>query len=306
MPTFTPPHPSEEPLITNSFAAHMIRSRSTINARAVCALEAIHRWCITGTPIQNRLNDLSSLLLFLRVSPYDDAKTFEDEITQPWKIDMDETAVFKLQTLMKIIALRRPKDVVSLPHRSETIVHVPFTAEEMEIYDRARLGIINSIDTALSSAESAGIGYINAFQRINDLRYICNHGRPPIRRKIRSKNSEFDSNSFQRELDRLLDVVGMVCSSCGTDIQEDADAGGIEIPPASMTSDTVEMCRHCMNQQARSIIPSPLGSDTDNSPTSSESTPIFSSKVRALVSQVQQVPTDDKWFDLTINSAISC
>ena len=129
----------------------MIRSRRTANARAVCALHAAHRWYITGTPIQNRLGDLSSLLQFLKVSPYDETKTFDAEISQPWKSRMDETALRKLQTLMKMIALRRPRTVISLPHRSEIIESIAFTAEEIQTYEQARLGTIESIDLALSS-----------------------------------------------------------------------------------------------------------------------------------------------------------
>lgn len=66
-------------------AAHMIRSKHTASAKSIFALEAEHRWCITGTPIQNRLGDLCSLLRFLRVHPYDDPRVFEAEISQPWK-----------------------------------------------------------------------------------------------------------------------------------------------------------------------------------------------------------------------------
>jgi SNF2 family DNA or RNA helicase len=49
----------------------MIQNRSSKRAQAVFALHARYRWYLTGIPIQNRLEDLGSLVEFLRVDPFD-------------------------------------------------------------------------------------------------------------------------------------------------------------------------------------------------------------------------------------------
>jgi DNA repair protein RAD16 len=50
--------------------AHRIKSRNTGTAKSAYALSAEMKWCLTGTPLQNRVGDLCSLLRFMRVPPY--------------------------------------------------------------------------------------------------------------------------------------------------------------------------------------------------------------------------------------------
>ena len=49
--------------------AHFIKSRSSQTAAAAFALTSIHRWCLSGTPLQNRVGELYSLIRFLRIDP---------------------------------------------------------------------------------------------------------------------------------------------------------------------------------------------------------------------------------------------
>ncbi|KAI1414591.1 SNF2 family N-terminal domain-containing protein [Hypoxylon sp. FL1857] len=50
--------------------AHCIKSRQTMTAKACFALNAEYRWCLTGTPLQNRIGEFFSLLRFLKVTPF--------------------------------------------------------------------------------------------------------------------------------------------------------------------------------------------------------------------------------------------
>ena len=50
--------------------AHNIKSRTTSCAKACFALRADHKWCLSGTPVQNRIGEFFSLLRFLEVRPF--------------------------------------------------------------------------------------------------------------------------------------------------------------------------------------------------------------------------------------------
>lgn len=277
--------------------AHMIRNQSTANAKAVFALHTTHRWCITGTPIQNRLGDVASLLRFLKVCPYDDPKTFDREIAQPLKNGEDQSVIKRLQKLMKMVALRRPKKVMSLPDRDEVVESVKFTAEEAAIYDHARKDTIKLIDSALSSIGEVGSAYIGAFQRINSLRYICNHGKAPQRvRKLATQAVGWNDTVLQQELDKLLEPAVLVCRSCATDIQEDDEAMGdkLGVTPSAVQRSS-NLCRNCAAQSRDA-----LQDDSENESESAESigTHAPSSKILALVSEVMKIPKGDKWYSL--------
>ena len=50
--------------------AHKIKARTTNTAKCIYALKSTTKWCLTGTPLQNRVGELYSLVRFLRMDPY--------------------------------------------------------------------------------------------------------------------------------------------------------------------------------------------------------------------------------------------
>ncbi|KAH9904721.1 SNF2 family N-terminal domain-containing protein [Xylariomycetidae sp. FL2044] len=50
--------------------AHCIKSRTSMTAKACFALQTEYRWCLTGTPLQNRIGEFFSLIRFLNIAPF--------------------------------------------------------------------------------------------------------------------------------------------------------------------------------------------------------------------------------------------
>ncbi|NWI97666.1 TTF2 factor, partial [Pitta sordida] len=118
--------------------AHNIKNPRTQTAIAVCKLRASARWAVTGTPIQNNLLDMYSLLRFLRCSPFDEYKV--------WKYQVDNNTKKggeRLSLLTRSLLLQRTKDqldstgkpLVSLPQRSTQLHQLKLSAEEQAVYD---------------------------------------------------------------------------------------------------------------------------------------------------------------------------
>ncbi|KAK4395991.1 Helicase-like transcription factor CHR28 [Sesamum angolense] len=86
-----------------------IKNHRTQVARACCSLRAKRRWCLSGTPIQNSVDELFSYFRFLRYDPYDKYKTFGSSIKA--LISRDSVKGYKkLQVVLRNIMLRRTKD----------------------------------------------------------------------------------------------------------------------------------------------------------------------------------------------------
>ncbi len=281
--------------------AHMIRGSSTQNARAVREVDAIHRWCITGTPLQNRVSDISSLLQFLRVHPYDNPKTFEADMIKPWKHEINEKPLQRLRLLMKMIALHRSKKIIHLPLLEEIIKEINFNTNELDIYENAREGTIRLLDQTLSSGPASGSTYLNAFQRMNEMRYICNHGAKKSNKNTESAESEQDQDengNNEHELDHLLDNSDEACLICGTDISEDQESSSYARTIVAAQRDQLRLCVICAQQ--RIVTPAPqlptLPSSQEDIMQLDDSGKELPSKIKAIVSYVQKIPKGDKWY----------
>ncbi|XP_032534871.1 transcription termination factor 2 [Chiroxiphia lanceolata] len=118
--------------------AHNIKNPRTQTSIAVCKLRASARWAVTGTPIQNNLLDMYSLLRFLRCSPFDEYKV--------WKYQVDNNTkkgAERLSLLTRSLLLQRTKNqldsagkpLVSLPQRSTRLHKLKLSEEEQSVYN---------------------------------------------------------------------------------------------------------------------------------------------------------------------------
>ncbi|EMF13962.1 SNF2_N-domain-containing protein [Sphaerulina musiva SO2202] len=125
--------------------AQCIKNRNTQTAKAACMLKAKYRFCVTGTPMMNNVEELYSLVKFLGIRPYNRWEKFRVDFNTPLRSAHDplnrDRAMRQFQILCKSIMLRRTKKskfegepILHLPERSTTVDKPEFSTDEQEFY----------------------------------------------------------------------------------------------------------------------------------------------------------------------------
>ncbi|KAF6824281.1 DNA repair protein rad5 [Colletotrichum musicola] len=156
--------------------AHYIRNRSTKQFSAVSNLAAHHRWCLTGTPIQNSLEDLGSLAAFLRVPVLENSMTFKRFITGPCTSAVASKRSFEaLRTLLASICLRRTRELINLPAPVKETRILELTSLEREQYNTIIFDSKRVIQMAVSKRGNRKVNTAVLLSLLR-LRLFCNHG----------------------------------------------------------------------------------------------------------------------------------
>ncbi|KAG8919048.1 DNA helicase rad5 [Tulasnella sp. 408] len=239
--------------------AHYIKSRHTKTAKACYGLRACRRWCLTGTPIVNRLEDLHSLLHFLRDEPWSDFAFFKSSITTPF-LNHDPKCLDVVQIVLESVLLRREKtmkdrdgrSIVSLPPKEVKTETLEFSPAERKIYDSIYADAKHAYD-AFNARGVIGKNMSNILALLMKLRQAVLHP-SLIRRRLRTdEETEDDVMETNAQGDgKNIDVDALINEfSLGVEkeeVQESKafaigvlkDLGSIETQECPLCLDTVQ------------------------------------------------------------------
>ena len=154
--------------------AQNIKNYDTKQSKAARSLDADCRFALTGTPVENNVGDLWSIMEFLNPSFLGTSKEFKRNFFIPIQAEQDSAASERLKRATGPFILRRlktDKSVISdLPEKMEMKVYCNLTKEQSSLYG----SVLKELDRALYSAE--GIkrkGIIMA--ALIRLKQVCNH-----------------------------------------------------------------------------------------------------------------------------------
>ncbi|KAI9890228.1 MAG: hypothetical protein M1814_004390 [Vezdaea aestivalis] len=181
--------------------AHTIREQNTQSSKAVCALPANRRWAVTGTPVQNKLDDFGTLLKFLRLEPFESQAGFQTYILAPFK-HADTEVLPKLRILVDSVTLRRLRDRINLPPKQDAVVKLDMDSDERRVYNMfaaaARDKVNNLTNTEARNGKLGSKMYAQVLKSIMCLRLLCAHGEELLSEEDRQKLEGLNkSNAIQ-------------------------------------------------------------------------------------------------------------
>ncbi|KAI1502132.1 SNF2 family N-terminal domain-containing protein [Biscogniauxia marginata] len=230
--------------------AHTIKNRNAKAAKACYELRSVYRWCLSGTPLQNNLDELQSLVKFLRIKPYDDLREWRDHFDLPMKNGRGEIAMQRLRSVLKCFMKRRTKDILKedgalntggkesndgeertktnfkVTERKVVAIATEFSPAERRFYDRLE----QRTDKSLEAMMRNKINYASALVLLLRLRQACNHPKLVEGKLEKDKDAlseETRPKKADADVDALADLLGGLdvetkhCEICGWELDEE-------------------------------------------------------------------------------------
>ena len=154
--------------------AQAIKNAATKQATAIRSIPAGVRIAVTGTPVENRLADLWSILEFANPGLLGSAASFKKRYAEPIERHGDDEAAARLRRFTGPFVLRRLKTdrsiITDLPEKLEMEVLTNLTAEQASLYQAVVDDMLAKIDAA-DGIERRGL----VLATMTKLKQVCNH-----------------------------------------------------------------------------------------------------------------------------------
>lgn len=184
--------------------AQNIKNASARQSQAARRMSGRFRLALTGTPVENRLSELWSIMHFLNPGYLGNRQAFRSEFTVPIERYHDGEATARLKSLVGPFILRRvktdPRVIHDLPEKLETKVYNQLTEEQATLYEAV-------VRTTMAEVEAAeGIqrhGQVLAM--LTRLKQVCNHPAQFLKESGQDALPEMPGRSGK--LDRLTEML---------------------------------------------------------------------------------------------------
>ena len=156
--------------------AQNIKNATTKQAQTIRKLTADFRMALTGTPVENRLSELWSIMHFLNPGYLGGQKKFRQDFILPIEKYGDKDAAQKLRHMTRPFLLRRvktdPTVIQDLPDKQEVKVYCQLSEEQATLYE----AVVRDALAAIESQDEGGIARKGlVLSMLMQLKQVCNH-----------------------------------------------------------------------------------------------------------------------------------
>ncbi|MBL4688636.1 MAG: hypothetical protein JKY37_28875 [Nannocystaceae bacterium] len=187
--------------------AQAIKNPRTRVAAAARALDARQRICLSGTPMENNLEELWSLFTFVAPGLLGDIANFRSVYRSPIERHGDAGRLAALSTRIAPFMLRRTKQQVlpELPPKTEILVSIPLHTAQRDLYESVRMTMEKRVRRALE-AKGLAKSHIIVLDALLKLRQVCCH--PSLVKQATAKQRGAPSAKTERLLELLTELHG--------------------------------------------------------------------------------------------------
>ena len=154
--------------------AQTVKNAASRSADAVRRIQARHRLCMTGTPLENNLGELWTQFDFLMPGFLGDMRSFARLWRKPIEVNGETLRAQLLAQKVRPFILRRRKDDVAseLPPRTEVIKRLRLQGKQRELYESVRVAADEQVRRILQRKGFDG-AQISILDALLKLRQVC-------------------------------------------------------------------------------------------------------------------------------------
>ncbi|KHJ31651.1 putative dna repair protein [Erysiphe necator] len=285
--------------------AHTIKNRNAKATRACYSLQSEYRWCLTGTPMQNNLDELQSLITFLRIRPFDDLREWKDKIDRPMKNGQGNLAIKRLRHYLVIFMKRRTKEILkvegalnpggkpSTPGSTSSVgfkitqrkvekVFVELSPKEREFYDRLE----SRTGANMKEVLSGKVSYASALVMLLRLRQACNHPKLVAGQLDNDKDALTAESSSSKpkvtksDVDNVADMFSTIdinvrrCEVCQNTLDEQVSYATLRCSECERDLESIEKSSHSLKENKKRRKHRLQSGKVSNSDNSSQGDPV--------------------------------
>jgi len=184
--------------------AQYIKNAVSDQAKAVKKLRGENKFALTGTPIENRLMELWSIMDFVNPGLLLNSKIFFSKYEFPIMKNDDDLKKKQLHEVISPFVIRRMKTdkeiIKDLPDKQEIKIYLPLTDEQAVLYDNE----IRKVEKEITDSNGR-MARMNMLATITKLKLICNH---PL--NYLNDSSSEDAKKRSSKLDSLVEMVSTI------------------------------------------------------------------------------------------------
>lgn len=179
-----------------------IKNPASKSFRAVKLLKSKHKLILSGTPVENSVNDLWTQMSFINPGLLGNQTFFQSDFVIPIEKKKDEDSARKLQALIKPFVLRRTKSQVAteLPPKTEHLFYCKMSEEQLEYYEKVKSEYRNELLRSLEDGTFKK-SQVQVLQGLTKLRQISNHP------SMVEEGYKGDSGKFENVIHTLENVL---------------------------------------------------------------------------------------------------
>ncbi|BFZ56628.1 DNA helicase rad5 [Savitreella phatthalungensis] len=208
--------------------AHIIKNPIANVSVAAAKLKYDRIWCLSGTPLQNSVNDIYPIFRMLKVSGLSDFSQFSREIGKHAR------SAHKLHHALSPYMIRRRKDddiaglpILQLPEKHVELIELEQTEREKDLYAAVEARARATINELLDGEETATKTFSSVFELLIRLRQVSIHPILAAELVIKGTNVDRENLSYAQveELSALAIAGGvegsgtLICGACGAEAE---------------------------------------------------------------------------------------